>query len=95
MFINLPIMTDLLIIHQARQQKIDQRLVNANAQRHPHDFKVNDTVFVSLTDRLQTSSSLYTLTPHIIENGTVCIRRGPNIRDRVNIRHLKIAPTPP
>ena len=99
MFINLPIITDLLTIHQARQQKIDQRLVYANAQRHPHDFKVNDTVFC-LTDRSASNKLKPVYTgPHIIEtihpNGTVCIRLGPNIRDRVNIRHLKIARTPP
>ena len=98
MFINLPLEADLLSIQQAHQQKIDKRLVYANAKRHPYNFKVNDQVFC-LTDRSSSNKLKPVYTgPHQIEtvhtNGTVVIRRGPNIRDRVNIRHLKLARLP-
>ena len=95
MFLDLPLTADIIALHATRQLKIDNRLLRANAQRIPHDFKVTENVFC-LTDRSAKNKLKPVYTgPHLIEtvhtNGTVTIRRGPNIRDRVSIRHLKLA----
>ena len=93
MFLDIPIVSDILTISKARQIKIDRRLIQANMKRRFYDYKVGDQVYC-LTARKSKVHPVYT-GPHAIEsvhtNGTVTIRRGPNIRDRVNIRQIKPA----
>lgn len=91
MFLDIPMMADLLLLQKTRQLKIDERLLRANAKRLFKDYKVGDRVY-ALTDRKSKVQPVYK-GPFEVEtvhtNGTVTIRRGPNIRERINIRQLK------
>ena len=93
MHLDIPIMADIISLHTARQYKIDTRLLKANAKRIHKDYQVGDQVY-ALTDRKTKVKPIYT-GPHAIErvhtNGTVTIRRGPNVRERLNIRQVKPA----
>ena len=93
MFLDIPIVADIISITEARQMKIDKRLIYENRKRRFHDYKVGDQVMCR-TARKSKVNIPYT-GPHVIEtvhtNGTVTIRRGPNVRDRINVRQVKPA----
>ena len=94
MLLDLPFIADFVALQQSRQLKIDKRLLQVNSKRIPHDFAVNDNVYV------RTSTADYKLddawegpfpirTVHT--NGTVTFERPNGIWDRQNVRKLKPA----
>lgn len=93
MLLDIPLIADMQTLIQARQAKIDNRLLQANKKRKPHDFRVGQRVYLERPrkpgDKLR---PLFT-GPHDITrvhtNGTVTLRRGPNLMERVNIRRIK------
>ena len=93
MYLDIPLIADILTLQTIRQQGIDQRLLKANAQRLHHEFKVNDQVLkrneVTTSDKLRPTFS----GPHRIlqvhTNGTVTIQINNHIRERINIRRLQ------
>ena len=48
MFLDLPLVADLLTLTQHHQALIDCRLLRANARRIRHEYKVNDLVFLRI-----------------------------------------------
>jgi hypothetical protein len=93
MYLDIPLMADILTISNARQRIIDQRLLKANAKRIPHEFTVGELVLkrnlVGPQDKLRPTFS----GPHRIlqvhTNGSVTIQLDARIRERINIRRLQ------
>lgn len=46
MFLDIPIIADVLTLVKLRQARIDERLMKANKKRKLHEFKVNDKAHV-------------------------------------------------
>ena len=93
MFMDLPMMADILTLQEHRQGLVDKRLLKANASRISHDFKVNEEVLkkadLGLGDKMKPAFE----GPYKIEtahtNGTVTIRLSPMMKERINIRRIK------
>ena len=95
MFLDIPLISDILTLTKHRQALIDQRLLRANRKRRRHEFKVNDYVYVRAIRKhkldLTYIGPFKILQVHT--NNTVTILRG-QVHERINIRHLKPAPNP-
>lgn len=92
MILNIPYQVDLIQLQQSRQQKIDDRLIKANAKRNHIDYQPGMMVYV-LTARKSKLDPVYKGPYKIINthtNGTVTICLTPYVTDRVNIRRLKL-----
>jgi hypothetical protein len=93
MFLDIPFATDLFTINQLRQHKIDARLVKANAQRIPHDFQVGEQILrrndLGPSDKLKATGQGPFRIERVHTNGTVTIRIGPHVRERINIRRIQ------
>ena len=90
MFLDLPLVADLLTLTKHRQALIDRRLLCANARRIRHEYKVNDLVFL----RVHASDSKLSLIRsgpfpilQVHMNNTVTVKHGP-IHERISIRHI-------
>jgi hypothetical protein len=51
MFLDIPLKADLLTLTLHRQAQIDNRLLRANAKRIPHEYKINELVYIKVPDR--------------------------------------------
>ena len=94
MQLNLPFIADFLAIRNARQLKIDHRLLRANAHRKPRDFAVNDNIYVrNHTAKSKLDAPWEGPFPirRVHTNGTVTFERPNGVFDRQNIRHIKPA----
>jgi len=93
MHLDIPIVADILSLQKLRQAKIDLRLLQANAKRTRHEFKVNDLVYVH--NRHKSSEKLkpvYDGPFPIIQvhtNNTCTVLRKRNVEERITIRRLK------
>ena len=90
MFLDLPLVTDLLTLTQHRQALIDRRLLRANARRIRHEYKVNDLVYLRIHAPDSKLSLVRTGPFPILQvhmNNTVTMKRGP-IHERISIRHI-------
>ena len=89
MFLDLPLITDIVQLTHHRQAQIDQRLLRINARRISHDYAVGDKVYYCNFDRDKLEAILFgpfeILRLHT--NNTVTICRGLT-EEHVSIRHL-------
>ena len=91
MILNIPFQTDLILLQEKRQQKIDARLKHANSKRKHFDFQPGMKVFVSTARNSKLDDVFqgpYEITA-THTNGTVTIKLSENMTDRINIRRLK------
>ena len=51
MFLNIPLLTDMLTLSRNRQALIDYRLLKINRHRRRHEYKINDYIFVNVPNR--------------------------------------------
>ena len=93
MVLNVPCHADLLLSQEKRQQKIDTRLIRANAKRKFIDYQPG--MQVCLLTGCKSELNEVCKGPceivHTHANGTVAIRLSADATDRVNIRRLKPA----
>jgi hypothetical protein len=91
MLIDVPYVANLLLLRDKRQALIDYNLRRENNRRRNFDYRAGE--FVLEVDKDPTKLGLRTSGPYRIEqvhtNGTLTIRRGPNLTDRLNIRRLR------
>ena len=92
MLLDIPFAADFIALRNARQLKIDQRLLAANSSRRPKEFKVNDNVYVrhhtaqsKLDDMWEGPFKIVT----VHTNGNVTVERSNGIHQRIHIRHIK------
>ena len=95
MYLDIPLHADVLVLHENRQKLIDSRLLEANAKRFRHEFKVGHKIMkrnvLSFSDKLKPA---YRGPYEIIQvhtNGTVTIQLDANSTERINIRRIKPA----
>jgi hypothetical protein len=82
MYLNIPLIANVLTLVNQRQKQIDKRLMRANAKRKTHDYQVGDQVLIK---RMLDASSKLKPTykgPYLIvqvhTNGTVTVLLQPN-----------------
>jgi hypothetical protein len=46
MYLNIPLIANVLTLANLRQKQIDKRLMRANAKRKTHDYQVGDQVLI-------------------------------------------------
>ena len=98
MFVDVPILADLIAIRNKRQQLVDQNLMRHNKKRYNYHYRVGDEVMITTYDPTKLPERLHG--PYrIVEtrtNGTVRVRmREPNIDETFNIRKLRPYKGPP
>ena len=49
MFLDIPLHTDLILLNKFRQNKINQRLLKANAKHITKDYRVGDQIYCLTT----------------------------------------------
>ena len=91
MILNIPLITDLLHLHEQRQIIIDERLRRANLRCRAFDYKTGDQILIltnnptTLQDRGIGPFSIL----QVHTNGTITFQRTPHIVERINIRRVK------
>ena len=91
MFLNIPLVADLLFSQQRRQMVIDENLRRANNKRIGFDYQVGQQVLIRchpLSKLGEKSSGPFPI-EQVHANGTLTIRRRPNMTERMNIRRLR------
>ena len=90
MFLDLPIVADLLLIQRKRQVLIDENLRRQNQKRRPFDYAVGGRVLVKVDDpsKLQERARGPFVITRVHTNGTVTIMRTPHVTERINIRRI-------
>jgi transposase InsO family protein len=93
MFLDIPVIADIVAINNNRQLLVDKRLLRENSKRIRHDYAVGDLVYkknyIGLSDKLsKTLSGPYPIT-QCHTNGNVTIRLKPNLTERINIRRVR------
>ena len=91
MIMNLPLITDLHVIQERRQQLIDKRLIAANQKRYSYDYNVGDEVLklVYNPDKLEQRATGPFKIERVHANGTVTIRLSPTTIERLSLRRIK------
>jgi hypothetical protein len=91
MILNIPLITDLLHLHELRQIIIDERLRCANLRRRTFDYQPGDQILI-LTNNPTTLQDRgigpFTIT-QVHTNGTITFQRKPHIVERINVRRVK------
>ena len=92
MFLDTPLVADIMAMQRHRQLLIDKRLLRANSKRVRHDYMVDDVVYkrnyLGLSDKLTpTGSGPYRIT-RVHTNGTVTLQLSPTVQERINIRRI-------
>ena len=96
MFLDIPLITDLLTLTHNCQAAIDNCLLHANRHQLRHEFKVGQQVYdhTICKNKLQlTYTGPYPIL-QVHTNNTVTIKRGP-ISEHISIQHLKPCLHPP
>jgi transposase InsO family protein len=93
MFLDIPLIADILAIRNSRQLLVDKRLLRANAKRIKHDYAQGDLVwkrnYIGLSDKLKaTVSGPFEIT-RVHTNGTATIRLSPMVTERISIRRIR------
>ena len=91
MLIDVPYVANLLLLRDKRQALIDYNLRRENNRRRNFDYRIGEYVLELKRD--PTKMGIRTTGPYRIErvhaNGTLTIRRGQGLTDRINIRRLR------
>jgi hypothetical protein len=91
MVMSIPLMSDLMLIQQNRQQLIDHRLIERNRKRFSYDYQPNQEVLKLeyKPDKLAPcATGPYQITS-MHTNGTT-IQLTPHTRQRISIRNVKL-----
>ena len=91
MILDLPVVADLNLIRERKQQLIDERLITANRKRFSYDYHVGDEIMklIYKPDKLQPRAEGPYPIVQVHTNGTVTIQKAPYLIERINIRRIK------
>ena len=93
MFLDIPLIADMLAIRNNRQLLVDKRLLRANAKRIRHDYAQGDMVWkklhIGLSDKLKPSVEGPFEITRVHTNGTVTIQLSDKVSERINIRRIR------
>ena len=89
MLLNIPLIADLQVLRDVKRSSISN--LCANCIRISHDYQPNEKnlVLAYKPDKLEPrATGLFTI-ELVHTNGTVTIRRGPYVTERINIRRIR------
>ena len=91
MILNIPVVTDLLLLQEHRQQLIDQRLIDANKRRFSYDYQIGEEVLklVYHPKKLDPRAKGPYRIKRVHANGTLTIRLAPTTVERISLRRVK------
>ena len=93
MFLDIPLVTDIIAIQKNWQLLVDRQLLHENAKRIHHDYAVDDLVWkmnhIGLSDKLKPTVEGPFRISRVHTNGTVTIQLSPNVTERINIRRIR------
>ena len=91
MILDIPLIADLQLIRQRRQQLIDDRLIVANRKRFSHDYSIGDEVLKlhHQPNKLDPRAMGPYKILRVHTNGTLTIRLSPTVVERISIRRVK------
>ena len=90
MFLDLPLIADLALIQEKRQVLINENLRRQNLKRREWHYHVGGEVLIKTVDPAKMEARAhgpYTIV-QVYTNGTLDVRRGPHVIERLNIRRL-------
>ena len=90
MFLDLPIIADLMQIQQKRQIMIDENLIRQNRKRRDFNYSVGQEVLVKAVSpaKLEPRAHGPCRIEIVYTNGTIDILRRENVIERINIRRV-------
>lgn len=90
MFLDLPIVADLLTIRDKRQVLIDENLRRQNQKRREWTYAVGQEVLIKAVKprKLEPKAHGPYTVVQVYTNGTLDVRRGPHVVERLNLRRL-------
>ena len=90
MFIDVPIMADLIAIRNNRQQLIDTNLTRHNRKRYDYHYRLGQRIMVKVYDPVKMEEKLHGPYPimELRTNGTVRIARAPHVVETFNLRKI-------
>jgi hypothetical protein len=90
MFLDLPIIADLVLLQEKRQVMIDENLRRQNLKRREFIYEVGQPVLVKEVDPRKMDPRAHGPYPivQVFTNGTVSIQREPHVLERINIRRI-------
>jgi len=91
MILNIPLVSDLHLIREHRQQLIDERRITANRKRFTFDYQPNQEVLKLVYEpgKLEPRAiGPYRITA-VHTNGTVMIQVAPHVIERISLRNIK------
>ncbi|KAL7578081.1 hypothetical protein ACA910_015014 [Epithemia clementina (nom. ined.)] len=93
MYLDIPFVANILALSNARQAKIDQRLLRENTRRRRHEYRVGEQVYVHNHHNASNKPKPIFFGPYPIlqvhTNNTVTLLRDCNVFERMSIRRLK------
>lgn len=90
MFLDLPLIADIVQIREGRQVRIDENLRRENRRRREWNYRVGQEVLIKTVTPTKLESRAhgpYVVT-RVFTNGTVEVRRNAHVVERLNIRRL-------
>ena len=91
MFLDLPLIADLVTIQEKRQLLVNENLRQENARRREWFYEVGQQVLIQTENPAKLEPKFhgpYTIT-QVFQNGTVNVRRSTHVIEKMNIRRLK------
>ena len=94
MFLDIPLIADILAIRNNRQLLVNKRLLRENAKRIKHDYAIDEKFWkkqhIGFSGKLKPKNAKepYKIT-RVHTNGTVTIQISPNVTKRINIRRIR------
>ena len=90
MFINLPVVVDIMRIRDKRQVVIDENLRRENKRRREHHYRIGDEILIK-TDgpaKLEEKAHGPYVISRVFTNGTVEVNRNAMVQEKLNIRRI-------
>jgi hypothetical protein len=92
MYLNIPLIANVLTLADLRQKQIDKCLLLANAKRNTHDYQVGDQVLIKhaldASSKLEPTYKGPYLIVQVHTNGTVTILLQPNTTEQYNVHRI-------
>jgi len=90
MFIDVPLIADVVTIQNRRQALVDENLRRQNKKRCEHTYAIGQLVYMKTYDLTKMQEKLHGHYPllQVYTNGTVDVYRVENVRDRVHLRKI-------
>ena len=90
MLLDIPLVTDMVLVQQRRQMLIDDNLMRQNRKRREYHFAVGQEVLIKEINPGKLDPRAHGPYPivQVHTNGTIDVLRNPHVTERINIRRV-------